>query len=183
MADSLCSIDGCGRPAIARGMCLMHYKRWRRRNPDKIYDWRKDIEYRFWENVEKTEGCWNWKGHTLYGYGRMSTGSRTDGTRSAIQAHRFSYEIHKGPIPDGYQLDHLCGNRRCVNPEHLEAVPPKVNTLRGSGITAQNARKTHCPHGHEYTPENTLVWSDGHRRCRRCRDERYKKWKDNAPNP
>ena len=174
-----CKEHDCTRKAVARGMCLMHYKRWRRQNRERMYDWQKDEAERFWQYVDKggAEDCWNWIGLTLHGYGRFSIGSRADNSRRQIQAHRYSYELLVGPIPTEYQLDHLCGNRRCVNPNHLEPVSPKTNILRGSGITAQNARKTHCPHGHEYTPENTIVTKAGSRKCKVCRDARYKRWK------
>ncbi|MBY4212857.1 HNH endonuclease [Rhodococcus fascians] len=71
----------------------------------------------------------------------------------------------------GLQIDHLCRNRRCVNPDHLEAVTPQVNTLRSTAITAVHAVKTHCPQGHQYSVENTYVSSRGGRHCRICRNE------------
>lgn len=177
MVKAICSIEGCWREMISRGMCLMHYKRWRRRNREKVYDWQKSTEERFWEKVEKTDGCWNWIGLTTHGYGRFSIGSRSDDSKTQVQAHRVSYEWLVGPIPEGHHMDHLCRNRRCVNPNHLEPVLPRENALRGDGSSAVNAKKTHCPSGHEYTPENTTIEKRGARRCRACGKERYQKWK------
>lgn len=100
------------------------------------------------------------------GYGVMSVHDRTQ------RAHRLSYESFVGPIPAGLQLDHLCRNRACIKPEHLEAVPTAENTRRGASAT-----KTHCKNGHEYTPENTYLRprrdSGGRRDCRTCRRDRY----------
>lgn len=123
------------------------------------------VEVRFWRYVDKSDpnGCWVWTGTLLAnGYGHISVGARPR------LVHRVSYEMHVGPIPDGLQIDHLCRNRRCVNPAHLEAVTARVNTLRAHSITAANSRKIHCPHGHPYSPENTVV-SCGRRLCRICR--------------
>lgn len=121
---------------------------------------------RFWIRVEPepNTGCWLWSG-TLYlgGYGRFTTE-----TRSQQAAHRWAYEHYRGPIPEGLQLDHLCRVRSCVNPDHLEAVTARVNTLRGKGRTARNAAKTHCVRGHEFTPENTRLCEAGKRKCREC---------------
>ena len=92
-------------------------------------------------------------------------------------AHRLAYELVKGPISDGLQIDHLCRNRACINPDHLEAVTQRENILRGEGVAALNARKTHCPQGHAYDEENTLILTGrqaGARRCQICaRDRKY----------
>ncbi|MEV4271931.1 HNH endonuclease signature motif containing protein [Micromonospora aurantiaca (nom. illeg.)] len=83
-------------------------------------------------------------------------------------AHRIAYEMKRGPVPDGLELDHLCRNRRCVRPAHLEPVTRRTNLLRGETIPARLAERTHCRHGHEFTPENTYQWR-GSRFCRTCR--------------
>lgn len=109
-------------------------------------------------------GCWEWTGYiNPYGYGEVRVGPRME------KAHRVAYEFWVGPIPEGLDLDHLCRNRGCVNPSHLEPVTRRVNVLRGEGITARRARSDRCVQGHEYTPENTLN-REGFRRCRACRN-------------
>lgn len=118
----------------------------------------------FWARVDKTNDCWNWTAGTLTsGYGSFRINNR------AHVAHRYAYEQLVGPIPPGLTLDHLCRNRRCVNPAHLEPVTLATNVLRGLSAPAINARKTHCSRGHEYTPENTYTTPVGHRGCRECR--------------
>lgn len=120
---------------------------------------------RFWSKVDKDapNGCWQWRGYCHpTGYGRFSRGKK-----EYWQAHRFSYELLIGPIPEGLTLDHLCRNRGCVNPAHLEAVTIQVNLARGTSPSALNARKTHCKFGHEFTPENTATTPQG-RACRTC---------------
>jgi hypothetical protein len=83
--------------------------------------------------------------------------------------HRVAYELLVGPIPEGLELDHLCRNTRCVNPEHLEPVTGRENLMRAvSSWAAKNAAKTHCPQGHPYDEENTKVKRDGGRACRAC---------------
>lgn len=111
-------------------------------------------------------GCWEWSAHRQSnGYGKIREAGQ--GSKKLF-VHRVSYEMFVGPIPAGFQIDHLCRVRHCLNPAHLEAVTPRVNTLRGETITAVNAAKTHCPQGHEYTPENTYMAADGKRSCRGC---------------
>ncbi len=109
--------------------------------------------------------CWVWQGAmTGGGYGQIYTAESV-----WVKAHRFSYEHFVGPIPAGLQIDHLCRNRRCVNPHHLEPVPQRINILRGVSIVAQNARKTHCPQGHAYDALNTYHNpASGGRICREC---------------
>lgn len=96
---------------------------------------------------------------------------RVDGKQR--YAHRLAYEWAVGPIPPGAQIDHLCREPRCINPDHLEAVTQRENIVRGESPSAVNARKTHCLHGHEFTPENTYRRpDDGNRQCRACANER-----------
>lgn len=100
------------------------------------------------------EACWDWPGFCFDGYGKVSANLDARGSRVWF-AHLAAYTILVGPVPSHLELDHLCRNRRCMNPRHLEPVTPRVNTLRSNAPTAANARKTHCKHGHEFTPENT----------------------------
>ena len=108
--------------------------------------------------------CWEWTGardSNGYGHFRLPGSPRGVGV---VSAHCFAWELAHGPMPGDSEPDHLCKNRGCVNPAHLELVPHRENALRGSGPTARNARKTHCKRGHEFTPENTYVDSEGRRR-------------------
>ena len=108
-------------------------------------------------------GCWIWQGGLSgKGYGRV----RIDG--KVIGAHVFVYETLVGKVPSGLELDHLCRVRQCVNPEHLEAVPPKENYRRGYSPSKLNALKTHCMRGHEFTVENTRP-NGRHGKGRACR--------------
>src|SRR3990167_2682493 len=109
--------------------------------------------------------CWLWTAtKTRTGYGHL----RSQPWRGET-THRFFYELLVGPIAEGLELDHLCRNRACVNPLHLEPVTARINTLRGLGPSARNARKTHCARGHEFTEENTYHHVPEHRACRACR--------------
>ena len=125
--------------------------------------------------------CHIWLGPTADGYGHIRVGSRTDGSRRTIKVHRFMYEMFVGPIPEPLVIDHLCRQRACANPDHLELVTRQENVLRGTSPDALRARfaaMTHCARGHEYTAENTYLWVSprGHtkRRCQTCRRERRK---------
>lgn len=126
-----------------------------------------NVEERFWQKVDKggDNGCWNWTGAiTSSGYGNFAI------NRVATVAHRLSYKWIIGEVDGGLDLDHLCRNRRCVNPAHLEPVSRSINLLRGDTIPAEHAKKTHCPQGHEYTQENTYVYAKTNSRyCRICR--------------
>jgi hypothetical protein len=113
--------------------------------------------------------CWLWTGPTSeFGYG--STTPTRPGSRVA---HRLSYLTFVGPIPDGMQIDHLCRTPACFNPEHLEAVTPRINTLRGIGPSAANAQKDTCPQGHAYEGDNVRVDPKTSKRyCRTCQRQR-----------
>ncbi len=131
-------------------------------------DTRTPIE-RFWARVKKTETCWIWTGClNRDGYGHLSPSA----WEGHCGAHRFSYEIHKGKIPDGLQIDHLCRVKNCVNPEHLEAVTQRENVIRGLSATVHKSfwdGINHCKRGHEFTEENTYITTSGRRMCRPCR--------------
>lgn len=121
---------------------------------------------RFAKKIALTDaGCIEWIGtQNGSGYGTFYFGESGRG-----YAHRWSYEYHVGPIPEGLQLDHLCRNPPCVNPEHLEPVTPRENYLRGESLWAKNARKTHCPAGHPYGGDNLYTHPvTGQRFCRAC---------------
>lgn len=118
--------------------------------------------------------CWEWTGHrNADGYGRTNV-RNGDGTHRKVLVHRATYEALHGPIPPGLTIDHLCRNRACCNPAHLEAVTHRVNIMRGQGVAARNAAKTHCPHGHEYDEANTSH-RGGQRVCRTCNRDRVRR--------
>jgi len=106
-------------------------------------------------------GCWLWTKATIQGYGTLKYRGMNH------RSHRLMYELERGPIPDELVIDHLCRVTYCINPDHLEPVTTKVNTLRGVGIAVKNAVKIYCPSGHELNGRNILP-RDGKRDCRKC---------------
>lgn len=117
---------------------------------------------RFFHYVKFTDTCWLWLGgKQSEGYGHFHLQGQN------VYAHRYAYEFCVGPIPNGLTIDHLCRVRACVNPDHLEPVTTRENTLRGIGPTAKHARATHCPSGHLYLGENLILYR-GWRSCREC---------------
>jgi hypothetical protein len=128
---------------------------------------------RFVQQVRQVGDCWEWTGSlTRLGYAQFWDGARR------IYAHRWSYEYHVAAIPSGLVVDHLCRNRACVNPWHMEPVTARENTLRGDGPTAEIARRRRCPLGHEY--EQTAAGRVC-RTCSRARYARYRAKKRGAP--
>jgi hypothetical protein len=127
----------------------------------------KDPLIRFWDKVElSNDGCWIWKGSLWDGYGYFSVGSGRH-----VLAHKWFWEQLNGLVPKGFELDHLCRVRGCVNPAHLEAVTHRMNMLRSPiQITSICSAKTHCKRGHEFTESNTMMY-DGKRLCKTCKNQ------------
>ena len=124
----------------------------------------RPLRTRIRENVvvDLKSGCWQWQASfNTHGYGQLGIGSRLDGSRRLATAHRVAYQEFVGPVPDGLELDHLCRNRACCNPEHLEPVPHHVN-IRRAVSGSDNA----CKNGH-----TGMFYSEKDKRyyCRECR--------------
>ena len=129
---------------------------------------------RFGSHIEcgpEIDSCWTWtSAHNGFGYGQISINDKT------YLSHRISYQLYKGSIPDGLELDHLCSNNMCVNPDHLEPVTHTEN-MRRSAINKKPT--THCKQGHEYTKENTYNSPNTvSKTCIICRKESSKKLRE-----
>lgn len=149
-----CTAPGCERTKAAKGYCLNHYKMWRRRGTVAPIT----AEERFFARVTQVGECWEWHRKDPNGYG-----AQFDDKNVKWLPHRWAYTFLRADIPEGLELDHLCRNRACVNPWHLEPVTRRVNAQRGVGSIEA------CKHGHPYTPENTYTRPDrGTRQCRTC---------------
>lgn len=158
---------------------------WQRFHPDAVEQFmrvrahakgrRVPAVMRIWAKVvQDGNGCWTFTGALSHaGYGQIGTGRRGEPARNR-HTHRVMYEEVFGPVPDGLDLDHLCRNRACCNPWHLEPVSTRVNVLRGVGFAARHARQTHCVNGHPFDEANTYRFSIPEkgivsgRSCRRC---------------
>lgn len=133
-----CSIEGCEAEGAKLGntLCTKHYQRQRKHGDPRTRLIPETFKERFWAKVTKTETCWNWTGAKVNGYGVVK--------RHTVQgqAHRYSYEMAKGPIPEGLFIDHICRNPSCVNPDHLRPVTQKQNreNLSQAGRTASGVR-------------------------------------------
>lgn len=166
-AGKVCAVESCEAPVRSRGYCNSHYKRLSKYGSPTGGPIRPTSRERFESKIHKTADCWEWGG-TIYntGYGKFTVGKK------AFLAHRYSYELYVGEVPEGLVIDHLCRNRRCVNPDHLEPVTNEENLFRGLGYRIMNGMDDSCIRGHKYTEENTY-WppNGGGMRCRTCARE------------
>jgi hypothetical protein len=168
-----CEVPDCTGKHFGAGLCVKHYMR-KRRHGNLIGKFPQGpAEERFWRNVDKTGECWTWTGgRAIDGYGSFYA----DG--AGIAAHRFSYQLHNGPIPAGLVICHRCDNPPCVRPDHL-FLGTQLDNVRDMFSKDRNVsgmgRRTHCKNGHPFDEENTLVQPGGWRRCRACRHLSYVK--------
>lgn len=123
-------------------------------------------------------GCWEWSG--AKGGGKLLYGQSSLDGKGQL-AHRVSYQLFVGPIPDGLDLDHTCRNTLCVNPAHLEPKTHRQNVLVGNTVAARNAAVTHCPRGHAYDERNTRIQPKGGRACKECGRLAVARWRQNNP--
>jgi hypothetical protein len=165
----ICNVTECIRKVHRRGMCQVHYNQWRLENRDQVRYQRANepVNERFWRQVQGdgADTCWTWIGTTdRDGYGKIVVHGQW------ISAHRFAYEALRAEIPAGLQIDHLCRNRACVNPWHLEPVTHRVNQWRRNfSLDGRPLHSdTHCPSGHARNEVNLYVSAGGVRSCRAC---------------
>lgn len=185
----ICSVDGCEVKAKARGWCPRHWKRWRAHG-DPTYAKFEPIrggtdEERFWAKVTPTGFCWYWggscTGSTTDGKGHDYFNLGADSGRKGVVAHKFSYETLVGPVPDGLELDHLCRNPPCVNPDHLEPVTHAENMRRGFAPAQHSVRTKKCGYGHDISTEEK-VYTNGRVQvrstCKICAARRQRAYLD-----
>lgn len=174
--DTRCVIEDCSGIRKARGWCEMHYIRWRKHGDPHVNKLPMRVhgtpEERFWAKVDADGDCWEWIGFkNQAGYGRFYAPSG-----KMVLAHRYAYETLVGSIPSDAEIDHLCKNRACVSPAHLDPVSHKENVRRGAASTVMKLRAqriTHCKSGHDLTVEGAFVRNgSGRRRCKECNRSR-----------
>lgn len=127
--------------------------------------------FKLFAKTKRSEsGCLEWQGClSASGYGRIGIEKKT------FRVHRVAWEMVRGPIPEGMVIDHLCRNKKCCDPEHLEVVTQKENVRRGNS-GKRNAEKTHCIHGHPFDEVNTYVSKTGSRQCLACTKARNREY-------
>ena len=174
----ICSIPDCGGKHYSLGLCRPHYRRLTKYGdplhvpiPGAAQRGRhKDSPEHFWSRLDRSGGpdaCWPWTGALKpAGYGELTWRGR-----KGYVAHRVALELTGIEIPAGWHVDHLCSNKRCANPAHLEPVPPRVNSLR---FWATWTPKPLCRNGH---PRSEFGYVEGrHLRCRKCRAETLRRY-------
>lgn len=160
----------CDRPRWHGSLCQRHADRLKRTGSTQLREKPSD-EVRFWSRVNKDGPvpqhrldlgpCWLWTLSTVSrGYALFAIKGKS------FKAHRYSYELLVGPIPEGLELDHLCSVRHCVNPTHLDPVPHVINLQRANAV---RVLKTFCKRGHHYVEENVYRDARGRRFCRPCK--------------
>lgn len=172
-ATSWCVATGIGANGRSGARRQVAPRRTGRRWPRAVGERRRRVTVdRFWEKVDKSDECWIWTASLdRHGYGQFKLSGKM------LRAHRVAYELMVGVIPDGLVIDHLCRNRACVRPDHLEPVAPIENVRRG-----ERANLTHCRNGHPYDEVNTYVGKQYRtgtiqRDCRICRRERDRRYR------
>ena len=157
--QGVCVVEGCDRAWAKRYWCRKHWERWRKFGDPLGFGRNAPVEVRFWNKVVQCGECWGWTGSLgKDGYGSFNA-------EGSYLAHKWLWTYLYGPVPAGHELDHLCRNRACVRPEHLEVVTHKENMARSSVV------KTHCKNGHLLAGENLVQWCiKTKRQCRLCQN-------------